>query len=283
VGDVTVTITSDSGDSETLTVSPTSAGNYSFSINSADGTVAQNDGTLQLNVGDQIEVTYSDVDDGDGNTVTRTDTATISQIGASALIGVDFDSVANAPTNWFAFGGNNNSGSNDLGNEEGEASKVDLAINGSSTGYAVSLNASTIPQHPNSIANLNGQIYTGANSIEFVYSDLLPSTDYFVYVMSAEGFYDSIQQTVSIQGSGAAVSFEQRFDQSDLFINDQIGDSTRDLSEYAQVITSGANGEITLIRSQAPKTLLLLDWRSSRFQRHRSPLTTPPLPKRTSQ
>ena len=246
VGDVTVTITSDSGDSETLTVSPTSAGNYSFSIGSAGGAAVQNDGTLQIDVGDEIEITYSDVDDGDGNTVSRTDTATISQIGAAALIGVDFDSTPNAPVNWFAFSGDDNSGTSDLGNEEGGASDIDLTINGGSSDFAVSLNTNTIPQHTNSIANIDGQIFTGGDSIEFVYSELLPSTDYFVYVFSAEGFFDTIEQTVSIQGSGAAVSFEQRFNQDDLFINDQLGDSSRELSEYAQVITASASGEISI-------------------------------------
>ena len=96
------------------------------------------------------------------------------------------------------------------------------------------------------MANLDGQIFTNGNSIGFEYSDLSASSDYFVYVFSAEGFFDTIEQTVTIQGAGSAISFEQRFNQDDLFINDQLGDSSRDLTEYAQVITSDANGVISI-------------------------------------
>ncbi len=245
VGDVSVTITSDSGDSETLTVSPTSAGSYNFTINSAAGTVAQNDGSLQVAEGDEITVTYIDADDGDGNMVNQTDTAAIVAIAPPALIGIDFDDAPNAPLNWLANSGASGS-FDDLDNEDGGASQIDLTINGSPLGYDVPLNASTIPQHTNSITNVNGQIYTGANSIELVYSDLEPSQDYHVYIMSAEGFFNSIEQTVTIQGAGSPVSFEQRFNQGDLFVNDQLGDSSRDLSEYAQVITADSNGVITI-------------------------------------
>ena len=245
VGDVTVTLTSSSGDSESLTVAPTSEGSYSFAINSTGGAVAQGDGTLQIEEGDELEVSYTDVDDGDGNTITVTDTLTISTLAPEALIGIDFDGVNNSPTNFLTLGGGSTSASN-LGNENGGLSQVDLTVNGGSSDFAVTLNASTIPQYTTSLANLDGQIFTNGNSIGFEYSDLSASSDYFVYVFSAEGFFDTIEQTVTIQGAGSAISFEQRFNQDDLFINDQLGDSSRDLTEYAQVITSDANGVISI-------------------------------------
>ncbi|QEG20772.1 trypsin-like serine protease [Mariniblastus fucicola] len=245
VGDVSVVITTTSGDSETLTISASSVGVYPTSIDTAQGSASQNDGILQVEEGDEISITYVDVDDGDGNTVDRTDSATINEIGPVGLIGVDFDDAANAPLNWLSLSGGTGT-FQDLNNEQGGASQVDLQIIGASTGYEVNLIASTIPQHANSIANIDGQIYTGADPIEFVYSDLSPSTDYEVYVMAAEGFYDSIQQTVSIQGEGSPITFEQRFDQGELFVNDQVGSSSSTLAEFAIVVTSDANGTISI-------------------------------------
>ena len=84
-GDVTVTITSSSGDSEELTVAQNGATTFAFSIESTEGTAAQNDGTLQIQEGDELEVTYTDVDDGDGNTVTRTDSIIINAVSYTHL------------------------------------------------------------------------------------------------------------------------------------------------------------------------------------------------------
>ena len=244
-GDVTVTITSSSGDSEELTVAQNGATTFAFSIESTEGTAAQNDGTLQIQEGDELEVTYTDVDDGDGNTVTRTDSIIINALAPEALIGIDFDGAANSPTNFLTLEGGTD-GSSDLTNENGGLSQVDLEVIGGSADFAVTLNTNTIPQHSTSLADLGGQIFTGGDPISFEYSDLSASSEYFVYVFSAEGFFDTIEQTVTLQGAGSPVSFEQRFNQDDLFINDQLGDSSRDLTEYAQVITSDANGVITI-------------------------------------
>jgi len=245
VGDVTVTVTSDSGDSETITISATSAGLYDTTINTSEDAASANDGVLQVAVGDVITVDYVDVDDGNGNTVDQSDSADIIGVPPPGLIGIDFDDAANAPENWLSNLGAAGSFS-DLNNEQGFGTSVDLTINGASDGFAVPLNGNTIPQYTNSLSDVDGQVFTGADPIEFVYSDLSPLTEYNIYVMSAEGFFDTIEQTVTIQGDGSPISFEQRFNQGDLFVNDQVGDSSRALTEYAISVTSNASGVISV-------------------------------------
>ena len=106
--------------------------------------------------------------------------------------------------------------------------------------------ASTIPQHANVLTNVDGQIYTSGDSITLTYSDLTPGVDYEIYVMALEGFFSSIEQEVTISGAGAPVTFNQIFNLNELFINDQIGDSSRSLNEYAQVITANGSGQIVI-------------------------------------
>ncbi len=75
---IEVTITSDSGDTETITLSPNSSTAFSGSVMTGPGSASANDGTLQVALGDQITVTYIDPDDGNGGSETHTDVATIS-------------------------------------------------------------------------------------------------------------------------------------------------------------------------------------------------------------
>ncbi len=245
-GDITLTVTSDIGDTETLTVAPTSPGEYNFTLESANSNIVINDGTIQVEVGSQIELTYVDSDDGNGNQVTLNDTAIFKAVTASDLIGVDFDQTGASPLDWLTVSNGSNANFGDLNNEQGGATPVDLTVNGTWTGLDVAVNADTIPMHPNSLANVDGQIQTSGQSVQLIYSDLVASTDYLVYVMSAEGIFDSIEQTVSIQGLGSAVVFEQRFNKGELFVNDQVGNSNRELTEYAQLITSDIDGRITI-------------------------------------
>jgi hypothetical protein len=252
-----VTLVSDSGDTETITLTSGTGANFDGTILISDGTVSSEDGILQGSVGDEITVTYVDPDDGSGGSNTVTDTANIVELSSGSIIGIDFDSPTNpSPSAWLTIGTASNATFSDLGDEAGGLTAVDLTINelvdGDWDDFDVDLNANTVPQHSNALANLTGQIYTGGDSIELIYSDLIPLKNYEVYVMAAEGFFDTIDQSVTIAGEGSPVSFDQTFDIEDLFINDQVGDSTRDLSEYAQLIQADANGEITI--TVDPKT-----------------------------
>ncbi len=165
------------------------------------------------------------------------------------FVGIDFDVAAgSSPSNWSRIGANSNGTASNLIGEDGEATSFDLSITetgGSWDDFAATPIASTIPQHSVDLTNIDGQIYTGADSIEFVWSDLNPLLNYEIYVLAVEGFYDSIQQTVTIVGD-TTVSFEQRFDQDMLFINDQLGSSSSSLSDYAVVVNADSSGEISI-------------------------------------
>ncbi|MEM8680867.1 MAG: proprotein convertase P-domain-containing protein [Planctomycetota bacterium] len=80
IAPVQVTLTSDSGDTETVTLSPSGGNNYTGTINSAGGAVSGNDGTLQVSLFDEIEVTYEDPDDGMGNPLTATASAVVATV-----------------------------------------------------------------------------------------------------------------------------------------------------------------------------------------------------------
>ena len=247
---ISVTLTSDSGDSESLTLS--GGGPYTGAISLSESGVSTNDGTLQVSVGDSITVSYTDPDDGNGGSGTVNDTATIIQQGSGGVIsGVDFDAAGGpAPTNWLNVDGGSNATFANLAGEDGSGTLFDLnvveTVDGTWDDFAVTPITSTIPQHTNNLASIDGQIYTGGDPLALTYSDLTPGADYEIYVMSAEGFYSSISQRVTINGGGSPVVFDQVFNTDQLFINDQLGDNTRSLAEYAQIITADNNGQISI-------------------------------------
>lgn len=249
---VSVTIVSDSGDSETLSLTNGGSGTtFTGSIVTSDAGVSTEDGTLQVSNGDDITVTYIDADDGTGNSNTVNDTAVVLEPAEGALTGIDFGEPGSpTPSNWDLITGGGNATFSNLNDENGDATVIDLAVaeltDGTWSDFAVTPAANTIPQHLNSLTNIESQIYTGADPLQLTYSDLTPGNDYEIYVMSAEGFFSSIEQTVTITGEGAPVSFDQIFNSDQLFVNAELGDSTRTLQSYAQVITADASGEIVI-------------------------------------
>jgi V8-like Glu-specific endopeptidase len=251
VNPIIVSLVSDSGDSETLTLGDIGGGIFSGSMVTSAAGVTPGDGVLQVSDADLLTVTYIDADDGTGNSNTVNDTATIFEPGNGVLIGVDFDEPnAAAPSNWTTVSGGGNATFGNLSGEDGSPTVIDLAIDELTDGewfdFPVTPNAATIPLHLNSLINVDGQIYTGADPLRLTYLDLTPLADYEIYVLAAEGFYSSIQQQVTITGEGVPVTFSQNFDSEQLFVNDQLGDNTRQLSEYAQVITANAAGQIVI-------------------------------------
>lgn len=122
-----VTLTSDSGDSEIITLTADSATEFSGMINTASGSVSANDGTLQVTLGDEVTVTYVDPDNGDGGSTTHTDVANISnQI---------FFASANVPIN---ITDNNRIFSDVVITDNGTVNDVDVQLNVTHT-YAADL------------------------------------------------------------------------------------------------------------------------------------------------
>ena len=72
-----VTLVATSGDSETLALASLGSGTFQGTIATSSGGSAPNDGALHVVPGDTVTVTYTDADDGTGNTATTTDQATV--------------------------------------------------------------------------------------------------------------------------------------------------------------------------------------------------------------
>ena len=173
------------------------------------------------------------------------------------FVGVDFDvNAGSPPANWLEINGQSNATFQDLETESGDATPFDLTIN-DSTGnwndFEVTPAASTIPQHGIDLSNIDGQLFTSGNAINATWSDLNPSLDYGVYVFSAEGFFDTIEQRVTISGD-TTVAFDQRFNQDELFINDTLGSSSMTLLDFALVMGADGNGEISIQVDPIPGT-----------------------------
>ena len=249
---VQVTLQSSSGDQETLTLAPGSQSTYSSAITTAEGQTGNNDGILQVVVGDTITVTYEDPDDGNGGSGTVSDTAGIAQTSsATTLVGVDFDeSSGNSPTQWLKVGTGSNATFENLTDQSGNSTDIDLTIvdggDGAWDEFFATPTASTIPQSAESLSPVDGQIYSSGDSLTLTYSDLSPGTRYEIYLFAAESFFSSISQQVTIQGADSPISFEQNFAADELFVNDQLGSNQREISEYAQFMTADANGEIVI-------------------------------------
>ncbi len=77
---VSVTLTSTSGDSETLVLSPVGLSTYTGSLLTSPGGITPGDGMLQVRIGDTITARYEDPDDGTGNSATVTKTAHVSNV-----------------------------------------------------------------------------------------------------------------------------------------------------------------------------------------------------------
>ena len=75
---IQVSVTSSNGDTETLTLSGNGA--YSTTLASAAGAASSGDGVLQASIGDSFTVTYVDLDDGTGSSLTVSDSAVFEDI-----------------------------------------------------------------------------------------------------------------------------------------------------------------------------------------------------------
>lgn len=154
---------------------------------------------------------------------------------AAALVGVDLDQDLNHPTNWtlqdrylppLTL--------NDLVGEDGIATSVDLTLSGAvGDDFPISIIASTLPMHDQSLAGLDGgltfPIEAGPTTITATWGDLNALAMYEVYVFSLADVPDELNVPVALE------------------INSQPGDSNRTLRSYAESIQASAAGEIVLV------------------------------------
>ena len=163
------------------------------------------------------------------------------------LIGVDFGTPGQTtPTNWISVLGAGTT--NLLGTETGGSTVVGLEvtgiIGGNPNNWSAGVNASTIPAHANSLANIGGNIYQFSGTLELKISNLEAGRNYDVWVFGLRDGGAGVKQDVSIQGG--ATTFHQEAASQNLVVNVNQGSSANDLSTYALAIAASAGGEITI-------------------------------------
>jgi hypothetical protein len=188
------------------------------------------------------------------------------------LIGIDFGTGA-VPTNWTQITSVGPTASpttsTNLIDETGAATAVDLTISTSFAGGAnssvfASFNSSTLPQHTQSIADVANFVIVagsnGINSFDGSFNELKPGRKYEIYVFAHDwaGRFDN--QTLTISGGDSPIVYTQ-FPISGhlLWVNDQVGSSSRSLASYAQLMTPTAAGAINVkVQMNAGSSALVL-------------------------
>ena len=188
-----------------------------------------------------------------------------------SLIGLDFDSVGNAaPTNWTQIAQSTVPWEiTNLIDETGAATTVDLTtvdlttvdlttvdltIDSGPSGprgsfVSMTLPAGQVPTHSNSLQEVAGA-YAFDQAVMFTFSALDQAFDYEVYLFGGFPAAGPSSQDVTIQGDGAAVSFQQPWTSS-LRVNDKVI-GTAVLGTFATTVTPTSGGRISILveRSQ---------------------------------
>ncbi|MEM7313776.1 MAG: choice-of-anchor B family protein, partial [Planctomycetota bacterium] len=257
-GSVTVQVTADS---ESLVSLDGVAFSNSVSVVFTDTTVdtiyvraaddSDEEGTHVSVISHQITSTTSSI----FSTALMVDDVSVSilddDLTTPVLAAVDFDQGgAPHPQNWASLAGQSQATTlSNLVDENGATTTIDLTIaenpDGNWSSFGANIIASTVPQHTVDLTEIAGQIYNGSDTFVLTYSDLVPGAEYSLFVFAAESFYSSIQQRVTVTGD-STMTFDQSFTSQQLFVNDQVGDSSRQLSEYAKVMAADASGNIVV-------------------------------------
>ncbi|MAE62839.1 MAG: hypothetical protein CMJ18_01085, partial [Phycisphaeraceae bacterium] len=141
-----------------------------------------------------------------------------------------------------------------LHDEAGNATSADLTIDSNDGGFGIDDARALppfVPVHTNPLGDLGSNAVFPTNAV-FDYTDLLPSTEYEVYVFGLDTRIN--KQDVMIRGEGAPVTFTQTYDTEELVVNREFGDSTRLLGTYRQVVTSTTSGRIQVVVDEVSGT-----------------------------
>ncbi|WP_167546552.1 reprolysin-like metallopeptidase [Stieleria maiorica] len=169
------------------------------------------------------------------------------------LIGVDIGFDDPVPNNWTDVDSIFTVSGTDLIAEDGTTSDVDLtsSIFGSASSSSFSPPLTSIPQHTQSLANLDGySVETTGETFNATWSDLIPGEQYRVYVFGLESRDGSFIQDVEFIGANST-SFTQTLVDGELFVNDAAGSSSNPLDLYARLITADPSGSIRVLVSPA--------------------------------
>ena len=126
-----------------------------------------------------------------------------------------------------------------------------LTINvaaGSGT-FPVTLQSSTVPIHTPSLAVLNGYWF-GTGTLTATFSGLVPDASYNLDVFGLRAF--TLNNTVTITGSGPPVTFDQLGSAGQLFVNGQVGSSGSSLESFARTISASSSGKFVITVQQKP-------------------------------
>ncbi|MCC5787921.1 MAG: dockerin type I repeat-containing protein [Phycisphaerales bacterium] len=166
--------------------------------------------------------------------------------GASAqMMGIDFEHAANglfSPNNWNVLVGSDYIVPNmidESGAPTGNAFSMDVGLS-----FAGPVNPSTIPQHTQPLDGVDDYYY-GTVPMTAEIRGLTPGESYNLWVFGLRAF--AMNNRVEIQGGGSPVIFDQVASGGILFVNGEVGDSSRTLDSYAVSQTADASGLITIL------------------------------------
>ena len=164
----------------------------------------------------------------------------------STLVGVDFGLPGtSSPTNWSLYSVAGDGSLNDLSDERGSGTPIDLSID-IQDDLPVYIDSTIIPadlpQHTQPLNDVEGNIFN-RSLMTMTYSDLTPGTSYELFVFGADTVPN--EQTIVIVGAGTT-SFTQNYEAGQLYVNGERGSSMRDLGSFAEVMAADQSGEIRI-------------------------------------
>jgi|GEM_PF-4276648 len=178
----------------------------------------------------------------------------------ASLVGVDFsDSTPLTPTNWTSVQATPLAPSFTLTNlidETGSTTPIDLAVEFNFFPNQIGDVGHTpeptqIPIHTQSLAGIDDAVTMVGDAV-YTWRDLTPGAAYDVFFFGIARF---LTQDVTITGAGTPIAFSQTDlpgNVDDLYINSELGDSSRTLDSYALTVIATGAGEIEIATIGGP-------------------------------
>jgi hypothetical protein len=175
----------------------------------------------------------------------------ISVASAATLIGVNFGPAGSlAPANWTLM--TSPGALNSLIDTTGAPTSVSLTVTVTAPTpdmFQGMLLTSTIPSDAPALGNLQSNFSSinapAQKTLTAQFSGLIPNAVYNVYAIGLR-FLGDMDQSVTITGSGAPVSFAQAGPVHSLFFNGSLGSNSQTLESYALPIHASGSGTIAI-------------------------------------